>query len=356
VGKIAVHLPRVRRIVSMTLFRQVGMTALVALVFCGSAQADDITGAGSTFVFPILSKWSGEYNAKTGAKLDYQPIGSGRGIVQIKAAAVDFGASDAPLKPEDLRKSDLGQFPLVIGGIVPVVNIEGLKSGEIKFTGALLADIFLGKVKRWNDPEIVKLNPDVKLPAAAIAVLHRSDSSGTTFNWVNYLSKVSPEWRDKVGEGTAVAWPTGAGGKGNEGVAALVMQTRNSIGYVEYAYVLQSKLAYGLVQNKAGKFVKPDAASFQAAAASADWAKARDFYLVMTDSPGADAYPIAATAFVLIPKTAKSPARTKAALEFFRWVLESGQKSATDLEYVPLPPDLVMQIEAYWKSAFIGVD
>jgi phosphate transport system substrate-binding protein len=250
----------------------------------------------------------------------------------------------------------LGQFPLVIGGIVPVVNIEGVKSGEIKFTGTLLADIFLGKVKRWNDPEIMKLNPDVKLPAAAIAVLHRSDSSGTTFNWVNYLSKVSPEWRDKVGEGTAVAWPTGAGGKGNEGVAALVMQTRNSIGYVEYAYVLQSKLAYGLVQNKAGKFVKPDAASFQAAAASADWAKARDFYLVMTDSLGADAYPIAATAFVLIPKTAKSPARTKAALEFFRWVLESGQKSATDLEYVPLPPDLVTQIEAYWKSAFIGVD
>ena len=206
----------------MTLFTQARMTALVALVFCSSAQADDITGAGSTFVFPILSKWSGEYSAKTGTKLDYQPIGSGRGIVQIKAAAVDFGASDAPLKPEDLRKSDLGQFPLVIGGIVPVVNIEGVKPGEIRFTGALLADIFLGKVKRWNDPEIVKLNPDVKLPAAAIAVLHRSDSSGTTFNWVNYLSKVSPEWRDKVGEGTAVAWPTGAGGKGNEGVAALV--------------------------------------------------------------------------------------------------------------------------------------
>ncbi|MGZ5910516.1 MAG: phosphate ABC transporter substrate-binding protein PstS [Reyranella sp.] len=340
----------------MTIFTQARMTALVSLVFCSSAQADDITGAGSTFVFPILSKWSGEYSAKTGIKLDYQPIGSGRGIVQIKAAAVDFGASDAPLKPEDLRKSDLGQFPVVIGGIVPVVNIEGVKPGEIKFTGALLANIFLGKVKRWNDPEIVKLNPDVKLPAAAIAVLHRSDSSGTTFNWVNYLSKVSPEWRDKVGEGTAVAWPTGAGGRGNEGVAALVLQTRNSIGYVEYAYVLQSKLAYGLVQNKAGKFVKPDAASFQVAAASADWAKAQDFYLVMTDSPGVDAYPVAATAFVLIPRTAKSPARTKAALEFFRWVLERGQKSATDLEYVPLPPDLVTQIEAYWKSAFVEVD
>lgn len=340
----------------MTFFTQARMTALAALVFCSSAQADDITGAGSTFVFPILAKWSGEYSAKTGTKLDYQPIGSGRGIVQIKAATVDFGASDAPLKPADLRKSDLAQFPVVIGGIVPVLNVEGVKPGEIKFTGTLLADIFLGKVKRWNDPEIVKLNPGVRLPAAAIAVVHRADSSGTTFNWVNYLSKVSPEWRDKVGEGTAVAWPTGAGGKGNEGVAALVLQTRNSIGYVEYAYVLQSKLAYGLVQNKAGKFVKPDAASFQAAAASADWAKAQDFYLVMTNSPGADAYPIAATAFVLIPKTAKSPARTKAALEFFRWVLESGQKSATDLEYVPLPPDLVTQIEAYWKSAFIGVD
>jgi phosphate transport system substrate-binding protein len=340
----------------MTFLSQARFTALVALVFCSSAQAEDITGAGSTFVFPILAKWSAEYNAKTGTKLDYQPIGSGRGIVQIKSATVDFGASDAPLKPADLRKSDLAQFPVVIGGIVPVLNVEGVKPGEIKFTGTLLADIFLGKVKRWNDPEIVKLNPDVKLPAAAIAVLHRSDSSGTTFNWVNYLSKVSPEWRDKVGEGTAVAWPTGAGGKGNEGVAALILQTRNSIGYVEYAYMLQSKLAYGLVQNKAGKFVKPDAASFRAAAASADWATAEDFHLVMTDSPGANAYPIAATAFILIGKTAKNPNRTKAALEFFRWVLENGQKSATDLEYVPLPPDLVVQIEAYWKSAFAGGD
>jgi phosphate transport system substrate-binding protein len=340
----------------MTFLSQARFTALVALVFCSSAQAEDITGAGSTFVFPILAKWSAEYSAKTGTKLDYQPIGSGRGIVQIKSATVDFGASDAPLKPADLRKSDLAQFPVVIGGIVPVLNVEGVKPGEIKFTGTLLADIFLGKVKRWNDPEIVKLNPDVKLPAAAIAVLHRSDSSGTTFNWVNYLSKVSPEWRDKVGEGTAVAWPTGAGGKGNEGVAALILQTRNSIGYVEYAYMLQSKLAYGLVQNKAGKFVKPDAASFRAAAASADWATAEDFHLVMTDSPGADAYPIAATAFILIGKTAKNPNRTKAALEFFRWVLENGQKSATDLEYVPLPPDLVVQIEAYWKSAFAGGD
>jgi phosphate transport system substrate-binding protein len=340
----------------MTFLKQVGTTALVTLAFSGSALADDITGAGSTFVFPILSRWSAEYSATVGTKVDYQPIGSGRGILQIKAATVDFGASDAPMKPEDLRKSDLGQFPLVIGGIVPVMNVEGVRPGEIKFTGELLADIFLGKVKRWNDPEITKLNPDARLPAAAIAVVHRSDSSGTTFNWVNYLSKVSPEWRDKVGEGTAVAWPTGAGGKGNEGVAALVMQTRNSIGYVDYAHVLRNKLAYGLVQNKAGTFINPDAASFRAAAASADWTKARDFYLVLTDSPGADAYPIAATAFVLIPKTAKSPARARAAFEFFRWVLENGQQSASDLEYVPLPPDLVKQIESYWKSAFAAVE
>ena len=340
----------------MTFIARVGTTALAALAFSSSALADDITGAGSTFVLPILSRWSAEYSAKVGTKVDYQPIGSGRGILQIKAAAVDFGASDAPLKPDDLRKADLGQFPLVIGGIVPVINVEGVKPGEIKFTGALLADIFLGNIKRWDDPEIVQLNPDLKLPAAAIAIVHRSDSSGTTFNWVNYLAKVSPEWRDRIGEGTAVAWPTGAGGKGNEGVAALVMQTRNSIGYVEYAYVLRSKLAYGLVQNKAGKFVKPNAASFRAAAASADWAKAQDFHLVLTDSPGADAYPIAATAFVLIAKTAKSPVRARAALEFFRWVLENGQQSASDLEYVPLPPDLVKQIEAYWKSSFATVD
>ena len=340
----------------MTFIARVGTTALTALAFSSSALADDITGAGSTFVFPILSRWSGEYSAKVGTKVDYQPIGSGRVIRQIKAATVDFGVSDAPLEPEDLRKSDLGQFPLVIGGIVPVMNIEGVKPGEIKFTGALLADIFLGKVKRWNDPEITKLNPDVRLPASTIAVVHRSDSSGTTFNWVNYLSKVSPDWRDRIGEGMAVAWPTGAGGKGNEGVAALVMQTSNSIGYVEYAYVLRSKLAYGLVQNKAGKFVKPDGASFREAAASADWANAQDFHLVLTDSPGADAYPIAATAFVLVPKTAKSPARARAAFEFFRWVLENGQQYASDLEYVPLPPDLVKQIEAYWKSAFSAVD
>jgi phosphate transport system substrate-binding protein len=328
------------------------IAALALFALMGPAAAADITGAGSTFVFPILSKWSAGFSAATGTKVNYQSIGSSGGITQIKGATVDFGASDAPLKPEELQKLGMGQFPIVIGGIVPVVNIEGIKAGELKFTGPLLADIFLGKVKMWNDPAIAKLNPDAKLPAAAITVAHRADGSGTTFNWVNYLSKVSPEWRAKIGEGTAVEWPVGAGGKGNEGVAALVKQTRNSIGYVEYAYVLQNKLTFGLVQNKAGKFIKPDAASFQAAAASADWAKARDFHLIMTDAPGDEAYPIAATVFVIMHKNPKDPARSKAAFDFFRWALEKGQKQATDLDYVPLPPPLVQQIEAYWKEQF----
>jgi phosphate transport system substrate-binding protein len=331
----------------MKLAIKAALGVLAAATVSGSALAGEITGAGSTFVFPILSKWSADYSAATGTKVNYQSIGSGGGITAIRGATVDFGASDAPLKPADLQKLGLGQFPLVIGGIVPVVHIDGVKPGDLKFTGPLLADIFLGKVKTWSDPAIVKLNPDVKLPDAAISVVHRSDGSGTTFNWVNYLSKVSPEWRDKVGEGTAVEWPTGVGGKGNEGVAAFVSQTKNSIGYVEYAYVLQNKFAYGLVQNKAGKFIKPDAASFQAAASSADWPKAKDFYLIMTDAPGEDAYPIAATVFVLMYKNPKEPPRSKQAFDFFRWALEQGQKQASELHYVPLPAPLVQQIEAY---------
>lgn len=341
----------------MTFFKKIALCAALAAFSGAPAMAEDVTGAGSSFVAPVLSKWSAAYGAKAATKVSYQSVGSSAGIQQIKAATVDFGASDAPLKPEELKKAGLVQFPLVIGGIVPVINVEGVKSGEVKFTGPLLADIFLGKVKMWNDPAIVKLNPDVKLPATGISVVHRTDGSGTTFNWVNYLSKVSPEWRDKVGEGTAVAWPTGVGGKGNEGVAALVLQTRNSIGYVEYAYVLQksqafgqNKLVFGLVQNKAGKFVTPNAASFKAAAASADWAKASDFYLIMTDAPGDDAYPIAATAFVLMYRTPRNPGRSKAAWNFFRWALENGQQIASDLDYVSLPPSLVTQIEAYWKA------
>lgn len=337
------------------LMRFAAVTAL-AVAVSGSAQAADITGAGSTFVFPILSKWSAEYSVKNGARVNYQSIGSGGGITQIRGATVDFGASDAPMKPAELTKLGMGQFPLVIGGIVPVVNIDGVKPGQIQFTGPLLADIYLGKIKTWNDPAIAKVNPDLKLPSAAIVVVHRSDGSGTTFNWVNYLSKVSPEWRDKVGEGTAVEWPVGIGGKGNEGVAAFVNQTKNSIGYVEYAYVLQNKMTFGLVQNKAGKFIKPDAASFQAAAASADWATAQDFYLIMTDAPGDAAYPVAATVFIIMYKMPKEPARAKTAIEFFRWALENGQKQASDLDYVPLPASLVQQIEAYWKSQFAAVN
>jgi len=318
------------------------------------AHAAEITGAGSTFVYPILSKWSVDYSAKAGINVNYQSIGSGGGLAQIKAGTVDFGATDSPMKPADLQKLGMGQFPLVIGGIAPVVSIDGVHAGQVRFTGPILADIYLGKIKNWNDPAIAKINPDLKLPNAAIGVVHRSDGSGTTFNWVNYLSKVSAEWKDQVGEGTSVEWPVGIGGKGNEGVAAYVNQTKNSIGYVEYAYVIQNKMAYGLVQNRAGKFVKPDAASFQAAAASADWANAKDFYLIMTDASGEDAYPIAATTFIIIYKKAKDASRTITMIDFFKWALEHGQQQANDLDYVQLPPILVQQIESYWAAQFKG--
>lgn len=339
----------------MTALLRSAALAIGALTMTASADAADITGAGSTFVYPILAKWSADYSAKAGVQINYQSIGSGGGIAQIRAATVDFGASDAPLKPADLQKLGMGQFPLVIGGIAPVVNIEGVEAGQMRFTGALLADIYLGKIKAWNDPAIAKLNPDLKLPDAPIAVVHRSDGSGTTFNWVNYLSKVSPEWKQNVGEGTSVEWPTGVGGKGNEGVAAFVSQTKYSIGYVEYAYALQNKMAYALVQNKAGKFIKPDAASFQAAAASADWGNAQDFYLIMTDAPGEAAYPIAATVFVIMYKQPKNAEHSIAAIDFFRWALENGQPQANELNYVPLPESLAKQIELYWKTEFVGL-
>jgi phosphate transport system substrate-binding protein len=327
-------------------------TAIAVLVFATTAHATETTGAGSTFVYPIIAKWAADYQAKTGNKVNYQSIGSGGGIAQIKSATVDFGASDMPMKPDELQKLGLGQFPLVIGGVVPVVNVEGIKPGDLRFSGPVLADIFLGKLKTWNDPVIQKLNPGLKLPTAAITVVHRSDGSGTTFNWANYLSKVSPEWKDKVGEGTAVEWPIGIGGKGNEGVAAFVTQTRFSVGYVEYAYAVQNKMTYGLVQNRAGQFVKPDAESFQAAAASADWGSAKDFYLIMTDPPDAKAYPITATVFMLMHRQPRNSERATVAMDFFKWALESGQKQAESLDYVPLPAPLVQQIQTYWKSQF----
>jgi phosphate transport system substrate-binding protein len=336
-----------------TLKSRIAVLAM-ASSFAASAAAADITGAGSTFVYPILSKWSADYSAATGTKINYQSIGSGGGIAQIKAATVDFGASDKPLPPDELAKAGLAQFPLVIGGIVPVVNVPGVAPGAMKLDGTLLADIYLGKITMWNDARIAALNPGLNLPAMKITVVHRSDGSGTTFNFTNYLSKVSPEWKQKVGEGTSVAWPAGVGGKGNEGVAAYTRQIRGGIGYVEYAYALQNKLNYTLMKNAAGNFVKPSDDSFQAAAASANWGATKDFHLVMTNAPGAEAWPIAATTFVLMYKKPKDAARTQEALKFFKWALEKGQPQATALDYVPLPDSLVKQVEAYWAQN-IGV-
>ncbi len=330
---------------------RIAVLAIAALAGA-SAQAGDITGAGATFVYPAISKWSADYNKATKNKVNYQSIGSGGGIAQIKAATVDFGSSDSPMKPEELAKFGLGQFPSVVGGVVPVVNLPGIKPGQLRFTGPILADIFLGKIKTWNDPAIVAINPGVTLPATRVTVVHRSDGSGTTFNWVNYLSKVSPEWKTKVGEGTSVKWPTGLGGKGNEGVAAYTKQVKGAIGYVELSYALVNKLNYAQVKNKSGNFITPSIKSFQAAAESADWANTKDFYLVMTDAPGADAYPVAATNFIIMYKNPKDAGRSRQAIAFFKWVYANGDKAATDLGYVPLPPALVKQIETYWSANF----
>ena len=334
--------------------RIVAASAIWASVLVGDAFAAETHGAGSSFVAPILQKWAADYTAKTGDQVDYKSIGSGAGIAQIKKARVDFGASDMPLTPGELAKYGLLQFPLVIGGVVPVVNVEGVRSGEIRFSGPVLADIFLGKITSWNDPALRELNPDLKLPAEAIRVIHRLDGSGTTFNFADYLSKVSPEWRQKVGEGTVVEWPVGYGAKGNEGVAALVGQLGNAISYVEYTYAVKNELTYGLVRNGAGRFVSPGIKTFQTAAGKADWKSSRDFFLIMTDSAEADAYPIAATAFVLMEKQPHNPEGARVAREFFRWSLENGQQTAESLNYVPLPSDLVRQIESYWKDGFGG--
>lgn len=323
----------------------------VAAAFCAnSAWAVDITGAGATFPQPIITKWSATYAEKTGAHVNYGGGGSGAGIAQIKAGTVDFGSSDKPLPPEELAAAGLGQFPSVIGGVVPVVNLEGVKANELKFTGPLIADIYLGKVKKWNDPAITALNPGAKLPDATIQVVSRSDGSGTTFNFTNYLSKISPAWKEKVGEGTSVQWPVGVGGKGNAGVAAYVQQINGAIGYVELAYALQNKMAYAQLQNAAGKFISPNLASFAAAASHADWKSAKDFQLVITNAPGDDSWPITATNFILVYKQPKDAARTKEVLNFFKWAYTDGGKQAEALDFVPLPTSLVEQIEAYWKA------
>ena len=325
-----------------------GLAAAMAF----NVHAENVTGAGASFVYPVMSKWTADYRKVTQVQVNYQSIGSGGGIAQIKAATVDFGSSDAPLKPEELDKFGLGQFPSVIGGVVPVVNVAGITAGKIRFTGPMLADIFLGKITMWNDAAITAANPGVALPALPIRVVHRSDGSGTTFNFVNYLSKVSPQWKSSVGEGTSVKWPVGYGGKGNEGVAAYVKQIKGGIGYVELSYALQNKMAYAAMQNAAGKWVLPSDESFAAAAASADWANAKDFYLVITNAPGDASWPITATNFIIMYKQPKNAAAAKSAKEFFRWVYANGDEQAKKLDYVPLPPALVKQIEAYWASNF----
>lgn len=334
------------------------LAAAALLAGCGAKSGDNsaqvansgaqqVTGAGSTFVYPVLSAWAGDYQKQSGTSVNYQSIGSGGGIAQIKAGTVDFGATDQPLDPKELADSGLAQFPVVIGGVVPVVNIAGIKPGQVRLTGPLLADIYAGKIKSWNDPAIASLNSGLSLPAANITVVHRSDGSGTSFNFTHYLSQVSPTWKSGPGEGKSVSWPAGVGGKGNEGVAGYVKQIPNSIGYVEYAYVLQNNMSYALLQNSAGAFVAPSADSFQAAAASADWKNAEDFFLVMTNAPGANAYPITASTFIVMHKQPKDKARSDAALTFFRWALEHGQPQAQKLDYVPLPADLVQQIHTY---------
>ncbi|MCW4453270.1 phosphate ABC transporter substrate-binding protein PstS [Flavobacterium sp. MXW15] len=323
---------------------------LVAMACVFAANANDVTGAGASFVYPVMTKWSADYRSATSKQINYQSIGSGGGIAQIKAGTVDFGSSDAPLKPEELAKFNLAQFPSVIGGVVPIANVEGLQPGALKLDGPVLADIFLGKIKTWNDPAIAALNPGLSLPSAKITVVHRSDGSGTTFNFANYLSKVSPDWKSKVGEGTALQWPVGIGGKGNEGVAAYVKQIKGGIGYVELSYALQNKLSYASLKNAAGQFVQPSDASFAAAAASADWGSSKDFYLVMTNAPGAESWPITATNFILMSKQPKNVAGSRNAREFFQWVYANGDAQAKQLDYVPLPDSLVQQIEAYWSQ------
>lgn len=330
--------------------RLVASLALSAGFVAGAAMAADITGAGATFPYPLYAKWATAYKAGSGNNMNYQSIGSGGGIKQIQSKTVDFGASDMPLKPEELEKSGLTQFPTVLGGVVPVINVPGIAAGQVKFTGPLLSEIFMGKVAKWNDPAIASLNPGVKLPDQKITVVRRSDGSGTTFIFTNYLSKVSSEWASKVGSNTAVNWPTGVGGKGNEGVANYVTRIKGAIGYVEYAYAKQNKLAYGDLKNDAGNFVAPSDKSFRAAAANADWKKAPGFYLLLTNQPGKDSWPIAGATFILMHKKQDKPAQGTEVLKFFDWAYKNGDKTALDLDYIPMPENVKAVIRTSWKQ------
>ena len=315
-----------------------------------NVHAADLTGAGATFPYPIYAKWAEAYKAKTGQGVNYQSIGSGGGIAQIKAKTVDFGASDMPLKPDDLQAAGLMQFPAIVGGVVPIVNVAGIAPGALKLTGPVLADIYLGKIKKWNDKAIGDLNAGLKLPDEPIAVVRRSDGSGTTFVWTDYLSKTSDEWKTKVGSSTAVSWPEGVGGKGNEGVAAYVQRIKGSIGYVEYAYAKRNSMTHASVRNRDGRFVQPDDATFQAAAANADWARAPGFYRILTDQPGGNAWPITSASFILMHVRQDKPQNAAEVLKFFDWSFHYGQKLAQELDYVPLPDAVTALVADAWRS------
>ena len=321
-----------------------------SLVAGSAASAADITGAGATFPFPIYSKWADSYKKETGNGLNYQSIGSGAGIKQIQAKTVTFGATDMPLTAEELKKNRLVQWPMVMGGIVPVVNLEGVKPGELVLDGETLAKVYLGKIKKWDDPAIQKLNASLKLPSTAIAVVRRSDGSGTTFNFTDYLSKASKEWADKVGADSAVEWPVGVGAKGNDGVAGNVAQTKNAIGYVEYAFAKQNKLTYAAMLNKAGKKVEPTVAAFQAAAANADWANAPGYYQILTNQPGDGSWPITAATFILMYAEPADKAASAEAITFFDWAFAKGDKMAEELDYIPMPESVTALIRKTWVS------
>ena len=333
--------------------RSIVRSVTAAAVLAGGATlalAADISGAGATFPYPIYAKWADAYKKETGAGLNYQSIGSGGGIKQIQNKTVTFGATDAPLKGADLEKFGLVQFPMVMGGIVPVINLEGVKPGELVLDGPTLGKIFLGEITKWDDDAIKKLNPKVKLPSTAIAVVHRSDGSGTTFNFTNYLNKVSPAWKDKVGSDASVEWPTGIGAKGNEGVANNVTQTKGSIGYVEYAYAKQNKMTYANMVNKEGKTVSPELKSFEAAAANADWASVPGFGVILTEQPGAGSWPITAATFILMQKVPVDLEASKGALKFFDWAYKNGDKMAEELDYIPMPDKVVELVHESWKE------
>ena len=326
------------------------LSALLAVAACFAlpASAQDVTGAGATFPAPLYAKWADAYNKATGARINYQSVGSGAGIRQIKGKTVDFGASDMPLKDEELEKDGMVQFPTVIGGVVPIVNIPGIQPGQIRLTGQILGDIYLGNIKKWNDAALTAINPGVPLPNADIQVVRRADGSGTSFIFTNYLSKVNAEWKSKVGEGTAVNWPVGAGGKGNEGVAAFVQRLPNSIGYVEYAYVKQNKMTFTLMRNRDGQFVPPSEEAFKAAAAGADWNKT--FYQITTEQPGKDAWPLTNPTYIMMYKTQDKPANAAAALKFFDWAYSNGDKAADELDYVALPASVKELVRKQWAA------